>query len=589
VSHFFGDGRSFRLETDDNGAWRFLAVDGLGHGRLTVNLMQTAAMGNRFHGTGDWSVQASEGAFLIRAKVCGNGENLPLVLVFERTQSSATLLGKFMSESIASAPVTAGIFRDGWDGGGAEIELPGLLHFPDFGSFEISASHSVRVCVRGARQRDGTGTTTLELPAVADGVAIEYLWKVTAPHPRGVPSGRVFDTVRRNFLNALQLNPQFRLLANSTAGGPGPFALYFYSGIATHGVTLARGLTTLDLLRQSIERFFGGFQSYGMAGYQSQIPYDFLDTYPSLLIATADYADPSGDTEWVRRHYPRIREWLEKMLAQDVDGDGLLEYPASGNAGSWPDPLVIRPSNWWDTIGFGHKDAYGNALAAEALRRTANLARMANQPCDADRCLAAVERIREMFVPAFFNPRTGVLGGWRSADGELHDHWFIFVNSLAILFDLVPEDLAHSIMDRMLAKLKEVGFDRFDLGLPGNLVPVPKCDYVHHDLRWGGGACGDNSDGFQIYENGGATVCFAGFTIEALYKLGRVADGDRILFPMLEGFDQGNFQGPCSNGRTKDWRAWDGTCHGYEWLLADGYLTLRAALKRPAEHPLPAE
>jgi hypothetical protein len=185
--------------------------------------------------------------------------------------------------------------------------------------------------------------------------------------------------------------------------------------------------------------------------------------------------------------------------------------------------------------------------------------------------------------------RASVLGGWRSADGELHDHWFLFVNSLAILFDLVPEDLAHSIMDRMLAKLKEVGFDRFDLGLPGNLVPVPKCDYVHHDLRWGGGACGDNSDGFQIYENGGATVCFAGFTIEALYKLGRVADGDRILFPMLEGFDQGNFQGPCSNGRTKDWRAWDGPCHGYEWLLADGYLTLRAALKRPAEHPLPAE
>jgi hypothetical protein len=108
------------LETADNGAWRFLAVDGLGHGRLTVNLMQTAAMGNSFHGVGDWSVQGSDGAFLMRAKVCGEEENPPLVLVFERTHSSATLLGKFTSESIASAPVTAGIFRDGWDGGGAE-------------------------------------------------------------------------------------------------------------------------------------------------------------------------------------------------------------------------------------------------------------------------------------------------------------------------------------------------------------------------------------------------------------------------------------------------------------------------------------
>lgn len=586
MSKVFGDGKFFRLETADACGWQFLAVDGLGHGRLAVNLMQTPEEESS-HAMRDWSILAGDGAFQIRAEAGGDGENPPMVLVFDRTRSSATLLGHFTPECIASAPVSSGIFRDGWDGGVGEIELPALLHFPDFGSFEISASRPARILIRSARQRDGTGTTKLELPSVVDGVAIDYVWKVTSPHPREVPPGPAFDGVRRNFLNALQLNPQFRLLANSTAGGPGPFALYFYSGIATYGVTLAPGLTTLDLLRQSVERFLGGFQSYGMAGYQRQIPHDFLDTYPSLLIATADYAEPSGDAEWVRRHYPRIHDWLERMLAQDVDGDGLLEYPASGNSGSWPDPLVIRPSNWWDTIGFGHKDAYANALAAEALRRTANLARMAGQPSDADRCLAAFERIRERFVPVFFNPKTGVLGGWRSADGELHDHWFLFVNSLAILFDLVHEDLAHSIMDRMLAKLNEVAFDRFDLGLPGNLVPVPKCDYVHHDLRWGGGAREDNVDGFQIYENGGATACFAGFTVEALYKLGRIADGDRILFPMLEGFDKGNFQGPCSNGRTKDWRAWDGTCHGYEGLLADGYLTLRAALKRPAEAPLP--
>jgi hypothetical protein len=535
-----------------------------------------------------WSFRPGTGEFHLRSVASGGEDSPPLRLTFDRRQSSATLLGRFTPASLASAPMTGRVLKDGDDGGGASIELPALLHFPDHGSVKISASSATAVQVLARRERDGTGTTVLELPgARAGSPALEYTWRITAPHPDGVPYGPAFDPVRRNFLNALQLNPQFRMLANSTAGGPGPFALWFYSGIATYGVKLAPGLTTLDLLRQSIERHFDGYHSYGMAGFLPEIPHDFLDTYPSLLIAASDYVEPSGDIHWLRSHYHALRGWAEKILGQDLDGDGLLEYPASGNSGSWPEVLNLRPANWWDTIGFGHKDAYGNALAADALRRMTRFAQLLGLGADAARYDEAGWRIRSQFVGTFLNPETGILAGWRSADGRLHDHWFLFLNSLAVVLDLVPDNVAHQIMDRMLAKIDEVGFRRFDLGLPGNLVPVPKCDYVHHDLRWGGGAREDNADGFQIYENGGATACFAGFTIEALYKLGRVADGDRILFPMLEGFDQGNFQGPCSNGRTKDWRAWDGTCHGYEGLLADGYLTLRAALKRPAEHPLP--
>jgi hypothetical protein len=69
----------------------------------------------------------------------------------------------------------------------------------------------------------------------------------------------------------------------------------------------------------------------------------------------------------------------------------------------------------------------------------------------------------------------------------------------------VPPDKADAIMDRLLAKMKDVGFERFDLGLPGNLVSVRQADYVyHHHIRWGAGQREDNADGFQIYENGGA-------------------------------------------------------------------------------------
>jgi hypothetical protein len=162
----------------------------------------------------------------------------------------------------------------------------------------------------------------------------------------------------------------------------------------------------------------------------------------------------------------------------------------------------------------------------------------------------------------------------------LHDYYFLPVNGIAIHYGLVPKDKANAIMDKLLAKMKAVGFKRFDLGLPGNLIPVARKDYVHCDRRWGGGAKEDNSDGFQIYENGGATACHAFFTIAALYDLGRRDEADNILFPMLDSFEKGSFEGMGANGMSNDWKAWDGTPWGYEGFLTDGYYTMLAVLVR---------
>jgi hypothetical protein len=188
--------------------------------------------------------------------------------------------------------------------------------------------------------------------------------------------------------------------------------------------------------------------------------------------------------------------------------------------------------------------------------------------------------LRAAYLGAFFNPATGVLAGWRSADGQLHDYYFPWVNGIAIHYGLVPKEQANAILDRLLAKFKEVGYTRFDLGLPGNLMSVPRKDYVHWERRWGGGEREDNADGFQKYENGGATACFAYFTLAALYDLGRRNEADRILFPLLEAFEEGAFQGQGANGMSRDWKAWDGTPWGYEGFLVDNYYALLAVLAR---------
>jgi hypothetical protein len=190
-------------------------------------------------------------------------------------------------------------------------------------------------------------------------------------------------------------------------------------------------------------------------------------------------------------------------------------------------------------------------------------------------------KLRAAYAATFLNPATGVLAGWKSADGQLHDYWFTFVQGVAITSGLLDDQTANAVMDRLLAKMKEVGYTRFDIGLPGNLVPIKKGDYVYENTppeRTGEPRLDDGSDGFPYYENGGATGCWAYYTVKALYRLGRVRDARRILDPMLAGYARGEFQGFGTNGMSRDWRDWQGGCHGYEGLLVDNYHALLAVL-----------
>ena len=304
------------------------------------------------------------------------------------------------------------------------------------------------------------------------------------------------------------------MLSNNTNSDTCAFCYYEYADIARQTPPLAEGLYALDLVRQSLERVFGGMKAYGMPGYGTpgigDFPAESSDTFPSLLIAADDYAEGRQDWAWLRSHYAEIRAMAEKMLGTDTNGDGLVKYVITGNSGIWNEGMPkVRPSNWWDTIGFGYEDAYSNALAYRSLLGMQRMADGTQNHGDAARYAAAAARLRETYYTTFFNPSSGVLAGWKSADGKLHDYCFTFVNSAAVLYGLVSGDRAARIMDRLWDKMAEVGFTQFRKGLPGNLVPVVRADYAHKAPRFGGGVREDNTDGFQIYENGGATACFA--------------------------------------------------------------------------------
>ena len=510
-------------------------------------------------------MECTEKALTLSSHDLGGAGAPPFTLTFNQKKNHATLLGLM-------------------EAGKRRVSLPCILHLPDMGSVRITCNIPDAELKYDARRMNvPTPFVEILFPPASGAGSVEYHIEMAAIHPHlpGINEDPLYDGFRRGWLNIFQVNPRTQMLANNASSDACTFTLFTYALVARHTPRLAEGLECSDLIRMTLDRYLSGAKGYGQVGYACEptdadliawtTPWTSLDSLPSLLLAACDYVDDSGDLPWARTNYDKILGWAREMSAGDTDGDGLLEYPGTGNYGDRP-LREKRPSNWWDTINFGHKDAFANALAYRAFQEFGALAARLGHVADANWLTEKANLLRAAYVPAFLNPETGVLAGWKSADGQLHDYWFTFVQGVAITCGLLDDQTANSVMDRLLAKMQEVGYTNFSLGLPGNLVPVRKGDYVFHGDPphvHGEPSLEDGSDGFQFYENGGSTGCWAYFTLKALYRLGRVADARRIFYPMLAGYAAGEFQGFDANGMSRDWRDWQGGCHGYEGLLVE--------------------
>ena len=487
-----------------------------------------------------------------------------------------------------------------------KVTLPCLIHFPGMGTLRVTCDVKETELLVDARRVTGVnniaggnnGVTqnfikVLFPPATEKFPEITYNLEVVAIHPLNTnfENNPHYEGFRRNFINIFQINPRLRVLANNSSSDPCAFTLYQQAMLAQFTPSLAPGLAANDLIRISLDRYLSGMKAYGLVGYvlnyenadttQWYSKYDSSDSYPSLLLAACYYIQSSNDLEWGRKNLKGLLNWAEVILSHDTDNDGLIEYPLSGNYGSWITTVHVdnpRPANWWDTIGFAHKDAYSNAIAYKALLFFSDILKKMNNN-QSRKYYNHARKIKSVYYSTFYNKETGVLAGWKSEDGQLHDYYFTFVNGIAITFGLIEKDNGKAIMNNMLAKMKKVGYTNFSLGLPGNLIPIKKGDYTHLEHRWGGPSLEDGSDAFQIYENGGATACYTYFTIKALQICGMKEEADLVLVPMLKSFKNGDFEGRCSDTKmTKDWKTWTGECWGYEGFLVDSYLTLLAVV-----------
>ena len=576
-----------RLEPDpDRARVRFLGWDTEGGPRANTNLLRAGSgMGLRIQTGGQWREgadfparqdNAGRNATRYRLSVAPDAE---LVWNLERKGASLVTrisgLGKGWPAVQAVelvfpfdpgvTPTTA--LPKAWTEDG-DLLLPVVISAPDHGQFLLACKGAgeMRGRLEGSRAKH-TVDLVIALPRLRDGQTCSLsLTPVRLPAPKGLKDKSLWEAARRGWFGALQCSAKWGdpgnpfsapagMLANNVVSDPASSALWFYADQAFWTPELAPGVSAMPVLRRTLDWWLDHkvLPTGEMICYWDKT--HFLDANAGPLIAAWDYVEATGDQQWLARRIERLEFIADFLARRDVDGDGLVEATQSGNYGTLKEPA--RSCAWWDALNCGGKDSYSNALIYRAWRCLADLEAKANRRAQQARYTRLADRLKAAYCKTLLNPQTGWLAWWKSEDGELHDYASPVINGLAIEYGLVAPEQGREILARLRQKMAEVGFTRFDLGVPPMLIPVRRGDYLLPDAI----GCPQREDGrdtFGYYMNGAITAGQVLHFLAAHYVVGEPAPADRILRAMLERQARGEFQNGAVNAYPKgiDWTTW---------------------------------
>jgi hypothetical protein len=285
----------------------------------------------------------------------------------------------------------------------------------------------------------------------------------------------------------------------------------------------------------------------------------YLDADPVLVSSAGRIFGARRDLAWLRRVEPGLVEATQRMLGT-IGEEGLAISFLSGNSGSFR-----WSSNMWDIVSFGHQDAYSNAWTYRALRNSEVLLKVLGRKDLAMRSREAADCLKEIYARAFINPETGWVLSWRSRDGQVHDYAFLSVNGPACAFGVLEPEVARTALQNLEALRNRLGLQSARLGLPYNLLPLRKDDYIFtlwHKIY--------AETGFEFYADGSASPGALPYYLRALSIHGFKDAARQIAADVDAGFADGLFTGGAGGGEGSifgngnEFHSWEGLAGGYE-------------------------
>ena len=421
------------------------------------------------------------------------------------------------------------------------VAPPAYLDAPDFGTAYITRSGDPSAFYRIPSALFPATTYWVDItpgqPITEDGLhkigtepwhtTMHFSVQTLEPLPNLVKDDPQLKRFPKYSLNMIQWRPDTGIIGNSVMSVPCGLAILFYAQQALFAPQLQDSISPMAMVGASVDRYFQGAPGYQMPNRNVCDPnWQSSRETPAYLVVSAWY-----DIRTIGG-LKQLNRWLEPLecLANHVEAqfgpDGLIYYQD-------------QHTMWFDTYKMQGADAYSNAADFQAFQCMADLETLAGRTTLAARYQKDAERIKAMYFKSFYNPKTGVLAGWRTEDGILHDYMFPWVNGFAICQGLVPSEEAKAILQVLLARLDKIGFHSYPLGLPTNLTPMSPDDYIAHTS--GAPKQADGMDTWQVYMNGGATPALEYYFIQALYQTGQYDAAERLLWPLMGSFEKGTF------------------------------------------------
>ena len=488
-----------------------------------------------------------------------------------------------------------------------EFALPLVVHFPDFGRIEISSNEKDVYCVEELQMSGefygldlgylnhsynhnrihslhfGSSFLTFKSRKSLESVDITVKVLDECYPPLPDENDKRFDGLKRNWMNAFAMNRElYDMGDNIYFHGTGHLAIHMKSDMLQ---IVDKKDEQFKIIRRvyekQVERSFKECQAY-----DGEVSVNFfkkekkkfgcaVDSTPGAIIGLTGISN--WNLPFAKKLLPYAIKAADYLLSRDTDGDGIFEVPFPGDY-MFQESEFGQQCNWWDNFAFGHKDIYFNYLCHRALRELSALLIKVGMKDEAEKYLVQLEKFDKSFFDTFYNPETGLMAGWISKNGKVHDYGFTFAVSMGINEGLIPKEEGKKMLKKLLSIMKKEGYGDLRFGIPGNVMPVAQEDTIYWPCMsdWG------------RYENGGLNGMNGFHFLTSMYNVGMRKEADDILFAIMDTYEKelthsGLMPGYC---RSIDWRTKEGVACGYNYLADNYYFLLSAYVgKYRMNHP----